>query len=480
MSASLSDIVAELNKHDLVLRVDRANDELLILDVEHDSRHIAQGTMFCCVKGGHYDGHKFVPDVETRGASALIVSEDVESLLPVITVSDARKAMAIAASVVHHFPSRDVPVFGITGTNGKTTTAIFLGAILEHADLQPVVIGTLTGARTTPESTTLQRTMRSAIEEGSRSVVMEVTSHALVLDRVVGTHFVVGVFTNLGRDHLDFHGTIENYFKAKAALFNANVIDTAIINVDDQWGRRLFAEVSSKFASGNIREVSLSQVSDLRTTMDSSSFTWRNKYVNLAIGGVFNVHNALCAAVAASAAGVDDATIVAGLESVTTVSGRLQHVPTRLGFEVYVDFAHTPDALAVVLSQAQESAGHGRVIVVFGCGGDRDRAKRGEMGEVASRLADVVVLTSDNSRSEEPVAIIAEIRQGMRSQTDVLEYVDRRQAIVEAINLARAGDVVIVAGKGHERGQNSHGVVVDFYDEDEVRSALALREGRSL
>ncbi len=479
MTASLSDVIAELHLHDLVVRVDHSNDDLLISDVEHDSRQVTPGSMFCCVKGEHYDGHEFVDAAKECGARALIVSEDVETDLPVIRVRDSRKAMAIAANVVHCFPSREVPVFGITGTNGKTTTATFLAAILDQAGLRPTVIGTLTGARTTPESTTLQRAMRSAIDDGSRAVVMEVTSHALILDRVFGTQFVAGVFTNLGRDHLDFHGTVENYFEAKAVLFQPRFTNVAIINVDDEWGRRLASEASKRFSDQKIHEVSLSQVSDLETTMDASTFTWRDLQANLAIGGVFNVYNALCAAVAASTVGVMDTTIVAGLESVVTVPGRLQHVPTRFGFEVYVDFAHTPDALEVVLAQAQKSAKSGRVIVVFGCGGDRDQAKRGEMGEVASRLADVVVLTSDNSRSEEPSAIIAEIRKGMRSRAEVLEYVDRRQAIGEAIFLAKAGDVVIVAGKGHERGQSSHGVVVDFYDEDEVRSALALREGRS-
>ena len=505
MSASLSDIVAELHEYQLVVRVDHHRDGLMVVDVEHDSRAVAPGSLFCCVKGELHDGHSFVSDVEAKGAIALVASDEVESNLPVIYVKDVRKAMAVAASVTHNFPSREVPVFGITGTNGKTTTAMFLAAILEQAGLSTTVIGTLTGARTTPESTTLQRSMRKAISEGSRAVAMEVTSHALVLDRVLGTHFAAGVFTNLGRDHLDFHGSIENYFAAKALLFDSRLINEAIINVDDEWGQRLFAEASKRFATEDIHSVSLSEISELRTTLNGSTFRWRNKQVTLSIGGAFNVHNALCAAMAASATGIADDVIVAGLESVASVSGRLQHITTSLGFDVYVDFAHTPDALAAVLQQAQDSAQAGRVIVVFGCGGDRDRAKRGEMGEVANRLADVVVLTSDNSRSEEPSAIIADIKHGINKHginkhgmdkhgsskhgiskhgmhvgAEVLEYVDRRQAIVEAILLATAGDVVIVAGKGHERGQSSHGVVVDFYDEDEVRSALALREGRSL
>ena len=478
MHVSLQDVAAELASRGL-LATDVGNvADVHIADVNHDSRKVHADTLFCCISGARTDGHQFVDAVAASGASALLVTQDAEYPLPFLKVLDDRRAMAYAAHVVHGRPSQEVPVFGVTGTNGKTTTAAMLSSILRCAGMSPHVFGTLNSERTTPEATDLQREMRRAINEGAQSVVMEVTSHALQLQRVAGVQFAAGIFTNLGHDHLDFHGTMENYFQAKAELFSTTTTRVAIVNIDDTWGMKLAESLESRYAGSDIVRVSINEAQNLQSTLANSTFTWRGKNVALPLGGLFNVGNALLAASAAEVYGVSLEAIVEGLEALQVVPGRVQKVSNSSGVHAFVDFAHTPDSLQAMLSSARTSAGKGRVIVVFGCGGDRDREKRPEMGRVASEIADIVIVTSDNSRSEDPASIIADICSGM-GKTRPVEIANRREAITHAVNLAQSGDVVIVAGKGHETLQLIGTMSLPFSDVEELELAFAQKEAVS-
>ena len=478
MHVSLQDVAAELASRGL-LATDVGNvADVHIADVNHDSRKVHADTLFCCISGARTNGHQFVDAVATSGASALLVTQDAEYPLPFLKVLDDRRAMAYAAHVVHGRPSQEVPVFGVTGTNGKTTTAAMLSSILRCAGMSPHVFGTLNSERTTPEATDLQREMRRAINEGAQSVVMEVTSHALQLQRVAGVQFAAGIFTNLGHDHLDFHGTMENYFEAKAELFSTTTTRVAIVNIDDTWGMKLAESLESRYAGSDIVRVSINEAQNLQSTLANSTFTWRGKNIALPLGGLFNVSNALLAASAAEVYGVSLEAIVEGLEALQVVPGRVQKVSNSSGVHAFVDFAHTPDSLRAMLSFARASAGKGRVIVVFGCGGDRDREKRPEMGRVASEIADIVIVTSDNSRSEDPASIIADICSGM-GKTSPVEIANRREAITHAVNLAHSGDVVIVAGKGHETLQLIGTMSLPFSDVEELELAFAQKEAVS-
>jgi len=475
MRVSLQDVAVELASRGVLASEVGDVVDIAISDVSHDSRNVESGTLFCCIAGANTDGHQFVDRATQSGASALLVTQDGPYSLPFLKVREDRKAMAFAAHVVHGRPSLEVPIFGITGTNGKTTTAAMLAAILKSAGKVSHVFGTLNSERTTPESTDLQREMRRAIDTGAQSVVMEVTSHALQLQRVAGVQFAAGIFTNLGHDHLDFHGTIENYFAAKAELFRTSTTQLAIINVDDAWGVKLVDLLKDSYTSSDLVRVSLKEVQNLHSSLSQSSFTWRGRDIALPIGGIFNVSNALLAATAAEEHGVDRDAIVHGLENLALIPGRVQKIANTSGVEAFVDFAHTPDSLFAILSSARVSAKSGRVIVVFGCGGDRDREKRPEMGKIASELADVVIVTSDNSRSEDPLAIIADICSGM-NKTRAVEIANRREAIAFAVGLAQSGDIVIVAGKGHEAFQVTGNMSEPLSDREELELAFAHKK----
>jgi UDP-N-acetylmuramoyl-L-alanyl-D-glutamate--2,6-diaminopimelate ligase len=380
--------------------------------------------------------------------------------------------MAPVAAAFHGHPSDALRVVGITGTNGKTTVAYLVQAILEAHGWPTGVIGTLSGARTTPEAPLLQAELAGFRDEGRRAVAMEVSSHALVQHRVDAVHFAVAVFTNLSQDHLDYHGSMDAYFEAKAQLFRAERAEVAVINADDPAGRMLLER-------GGVRTVaySLADAVDLEVGREGSTFRWEGVPVSLLLGGRFNVANALAAATAARELDVPAEAVAAGLAAVRGVPGRFERIEAGQPFTVVVDYAHTPDGLEQALRSAREMAGDGRVVVVFGCGGDRDRSKRPRMGEVATRLADMAVLTSDNPRSEDPQAIIDEVRAGV-TRTDVLVVEpDRRAAIEGALAEAEAGDVVLVAGKGHETGQEQAGRVEPFDDRDVAREALAHAVG---
>jgi len=359
----------------------------------------------------------------------------------------------------------------LTGTNGKTTTAYMLGAILSAANVRNQVAGTLSGLRTTPEATDLQRALRSWHEDGGQAYVMEVSSHALQQDRVLGTRFAVGIFTNLGIDHLDYHGTVEAYFAAKARLFTTGMTDRSVINRDDVHGQQLLDVVGSSAVS-----FGLSDATDVIVGPESVRFTWSGVAMQLPMGGTFNLANALGAATAARELGIEIEAIAEGLGSMQPVRGRLEPVANDRGIVVLVDYAHTADALERVLTSVRTSMGsQGKLTVVFGCGGDRDASKRGPMGAIASELADRVILTADNSRSEDTASIVDQIMNGIatkKSSVSVAQILDREEAIAEAISASVRGDVVLIAGKGHETTQEIAGRITDFDDAAVARRIL--------
>jgi len=457
--------------------------DVTITAIAYDSRQATPGSLYCCLVGVDHDGHDFAPEAVANGAVALVVERSLALDVPQVLVPDARLAMALLAAAFEGHPSRQLDVIGITGTNGKTTTTYFLQNIFEAAGRRTEVLGTLSGARTTPEAPDLQHQLATWRDEGVSVVAMEVSSHALDLHRVDGTRFRAAVFTNLSRDHLDYHKTVEAYFEAKARLFDPDLADAAVVNLDSPHGR-LLRDVAQIPTTG----FSLDDVTDLVVGAAGSRFTWRGQRVELGIGGAFNVSNALAAAETAVVLGLDPAHIAAGLSEPVVVPGRFEHVDAGQPFTVLVDYAHTPDGLDQVLSAAREilesaeraaPGGVDRdVIVVFGCGGDRDASKRPAMGEVAARLSDRVVLTADNSRREDTGAIIEAVKEGFdrassRRARDLVIEPDRRSAIATALQVASPGDLVVVAGKGHEAMLVIGDTAIPFDDRQVVREELA-------
>ena len=444
-----------------------------VTSVEHDSRRVVPGTLFCCLPGRHSDGHEHAAEAVARGAVALVCEHLVAAGVPAdlvqarVGVGCARPSMARLAAALADFPSRQLVMAGVTGTNGKTTVTQLLAAIFGAAGLGAHVIGTLGGARTTPEATELQpilgelrdRQRTTGVPQG---VAMEVSSHALVQSRVDGIHFDVAVFTNLSHDHLDFHADMEAYFAAKASLFSPEHAVAGVVSVDDEWGRRLLA-------GGRIPLVGVSrtEATDVVLALGASRFTWRGHPVEVALSGGFNVENALLAAEAAVVLGIEPAVVAAGLGRAQPVPGRFEVVSAATGPIVVVDYAHTPASLARVIAEARSLAPGARVTVVFGCGGDRDAAKRPAMG-AAALAADLAVLTTDNPRGEDPDQIVAEVLTGVGpnalAQGRVVLEPDRRRAIELAIGRAGPGDVVLICGKGHETTQQLGTEVVAFDD----------------
>jgi UDP-N-acetylmuramoyl-L-alanyl-D-glutamate--2,6-diaminopimelate ligase len=423
-------------------------------DLAYDTRTVADGTLFFCVRGTRADGHELAADAVARGAVALVVERELALPVPQLVVADSRRAMASAAVAFFGDPSRELDVAAVTGTAGKTTTTYLLYEILRATGRRPGLLTNLErrvggetrpAALNTPEAIDLQRLLREMVDEGDDACAMEATSHASAQGRLDGVRFAVLVFTNLAHEHLDFHGTMDAYFDAKRRLFAQ--AEHAVVNVGDDWGRRLADELPGAF------------------TFDAS----RDRLdANLKLRGRFNVENALGAAVAARALGIGEAAIRAGIEAVSGVPGRLELVDEGQRFAVIVDYAHKPGSLERVLEEARRLA-TGRVICVFGCGGDRDREKRPLMGRIAADLADVAIVTSDNPRSEDPQAIIEEVLAGA---PELEVEPDRRAAIARVIASAREGDVVLVAGKGNEQGQEIAGAVHPFDDRDVVREVL--------
>lgn len=452
-----------------------------ITALAYDDRGVRPGTLFFCVPGFTRDGHDFAPAAVRRGAAALIVQRPLGLGVPEIVVDDVRAAMAPAAAALHGDPTAAMDLVGITGTNGKTTTAYLVRALLTAAGRPTGLLGTVKSivggaetpaVRTTPEAIDLQATFAAMRAAGDVACVMEVSSHALQLRRADAIHWDVAVFTNLTQDHLDFHPTMEDYFLAKRRLFVAGEPAACVVNVDDAYGRRLAAELPNAVTYGIDAADAALRATDVRFDLRGSSFRVGELSCTLPLPGRFNVLNALAAIGAARALGVDDATIAAALPTAARAPGRFEPIDEGQPFAVLVDYAHTPDSLENVLAAARPLT-DGRVISVFGCGGDRDRGKRPRMGEISARLADLTFVTSDNPRSEEPAAIIDEILAGVDDRARVVAIEDRRAAIEAAVAAAEPGDVVVIAGKGHEQGQEfADGRTVPFDDATVAREAL--------
>jgi UDP-N-acetylmuramoyl-L-alanyl-D-glutamate--2,6-diaminopimelate ligase len=449
----------------------------------YDTRAVGPGTLFFCVPGFTRDGHDFAPDAVARGAVALVVERTLGLGVPEVAVADVRAAMAPAAARLAGDPTARLVTAGITGTSGKTTSAYLLRALLEEAGRPTGLLGTVaaivggeerSAARTTPEAVDLQRTFAEMLDAGDEAVVMEVSSHALALHRADAIHWAVAVFTNLTPEHLDFHADMDDYFAAKRRLFEAEP-RAAVVNVDDPWGARLAREHPGALRIGIDSPGAQLRAEVLELTPAGSRFRADGLELRTALPGRFNVLNALGAVAAARALGVDDATIARALPRAQRVPGRLEPVDEGQPFALFVDYAHKPDALEAVLRTARTMT-EGRLLVVVGAGGDRDRAKRPLMGRVVAELADHAILTSDNPRSEDPEAILAELAAGAAGRDGVELVVDRRDAIARAVDAARPGDVVVVAGKGHETYQElAGGVRVPFDDVAVAREALASR-----
>jgi UDP-N-acetylmuramoyl-L-alanyl-D-glutamate--2,6-diaminopimelate ligase len=433
-----------------------------VTELAYDARTAGNGSLFFCVPGSRVDGHDLAPEAVARGAVALVCERRLDVGVPQVVVPSVRRAMGPAAAMFFGNPSGEVPVAGITGTSGKTTTSYLLWEILDAAERRPGLIGSIERrvgderrpvALNTPEAIDLQRLLREMVDAGNRTVAIEATSIASAQGRLEGLRFEALVFTNLSQDHLDFHGTMEAYFAAKRRLFDQAAY--AAVNVGDEWGRKLAAELPDALTYGFADDAEL-----------------RPSYVDgidLQLRGRFNVENALAAAAAARLLGIGDEAIATGLARVPGVPGRFESVDEGQPFAVIVDYAHKPGALENVLRTAREVADGHRVLCVFGCGGDRDRGKRPQMGRIAAELADRAILTTDNPRSEDPEAIAAEVLAG----APALEVeLDRAAAIARAIEAAEPGDVVLIAGKGHEQGQEVAGVVHPFDDREVAREAL--------
>lgn len=448
--------------------------DFYVTDVTHDSREVESGSLFVAIPGSRVDGHEFIEGLPPGSAACVMTPRD--TAVPQLVVADTRLAMGQLANLVHGRPSEHLDVVGVTGTNGKTSVSYLLASILRAAGRRPACIGT-TGVvvgstrrplpRTTPEASDLHRLLGALRAEGMDSVVLEVSSHALALHRVEGITFAVVGFTNLSHDHLDFHRDMEEYFAAKARLFE--LCDRRVVNVDDLYGRRLARDHEALRVGEEVR------ATQTRVGTDSSTFILHvgqvRREVKLPLGGRFMIENALMAAGLAVRLGIGPAVIAAGLAGATTVPGRFEAIRMGQDFAVIVDYAHGPEGVAAAIASAREIT-PGRVIAVVGAGGDRDREKREPMGRAAA-AADVVILTSDNPRSEDPRAIIEDVRVGTsRTSTRVLVEPDRRSGIEQALALAAGGDTVLVLGKGHEAFQEVGGRTVPFDDREVARSIL--------
>jgi len=449
-----------------------------ISELAVDSRTAQPGSLFVAVRGERVDGHRYAKAAVARGSAALVVERQLDEVdVPQIVVEDTRIAISRLADTFYGRPSQVLTVFGVTGTNGKTTTTYLLRSIAEAADVPCGVIGTLGGMfgrhnwaleNTTPLAVELHRLLAEMRDDGARAVAMEVSSHALALGRADDVRFRAAALTNVTRDHLDFHGTLARYVAAKRRLFD--LAEYAVLNVDDAVGRTFAGEFVTATTYAIDRNAQL-RATNIVLQGDGTRFDVDGLHVEIALPGRFNVANALAAIGLARAGGFDDDAIVRGLAAARAVPGRMERIGA-FGIDAIVDYAHTPDALANVLRAARETT-RGRLIVVFGCGGDRDPGKRVEMGRIAAEAADAVIVTSDNPRSENPAAIAAAVAEGIVAEV----ILDRRTAIRRAINDARAGDTVVVAGKGHETYQIIGDDRLPFDDRDEVRSAFSLRSG---
>jgi UDP-N-acetylmuramoyl-L-alanyl-D-glutamate--2,6-diaminopimelate ligase len=457
--------------------------DTVVTDVHMDSRAVTPGSLYVAIRGERSDGHDFVSSAAAAGAVAVAVEEPPQEEIPHLLVEDTRTALGWIAAETHGYPARSLGVVGITGTNGKTTVAHMLAAMTEGTARSTAVVGTVStnlgdldaSPRTTPEASEIQRIMRRLVDGGRvTDLAVEVSSHAMVMGRVNGVEFDVVAFTNLSHDHLDYHETMEEYYRAKAALFSPQWAPRGIVWTDDPWGRRLAAEASIpvvRVGAESGADVPVTYGSD---TLEGSRFTLEIDGechdIETALPGRFNVANAAIAVVCAHLQGIDVVSAIAGLKAMTPIPGRFDTLHSETGLWVIVDYAHTPDAIANVIEQSRSLVG-GRVIVVVGAGGDRDREKRPMMGEAAA-TADLAIVTTDNPRSEDPMVIIGQVIAGVPAAGHLVVEPDRRLAIRRALGEADAGDAVLILGKGHETGQEINSRVEPFDDRAIAREEL--------
>jgi UDP-N-acetylmuramoyl-L-alanyl-D-glutamate--2,6-diaminopimelate ligase len=461
------------------------DDSVEIADLAYAAGAVRPGALFFCVRGSLADGHDFAPAALEHGAAALAVERRLPLEVPQLVVEDARASMPAAAAAFFGYPTRELEVAGVTGTTGKTTTTYLVHSILEAAGRKPGLIGTVESriggeprpaVRTTPEAIDLQRAFRAMLDAGDRSCALEATSHGSELGRLSGIRFAALAFTNLSEEHLDFHGTMERYFAAKRRLFIGPEPPPAAVNVDDPYGRELADELRAA-GRAPLLTYGFAQDAEIRPEeLDGGRLRAGGIELETRLRGRFNVENVLAAVATALLLDVPDEAVAAGVARVQGVPGRFETVDEGQPFTVVVDYSHKPGALENVLRAARDLAG-GRVLCVFGCGGDRDRTKRPLMGRIAAELADVAIVTSDNPRSEDPAAIIDEVVAGAPGRLEVEP--DRRMAIERALEEAAAGDVVVIAGKGHEQGQEVAGRVLPFDDREVARETLRALGARA-
>lgn len=465
-----------------------APDDPTVSDVHHDSREVTSGSLYVALRGSRTDGHDYVDDAVRNGSVAVCVEDRVETTVPQMLVVDTRSALGPLSAEVHHRPSEVVDVVGVTGTNGKTTVTHYVESIAGHAGRRTGLVGTIrtriggesvASTMTTPEASELQRLLAEMRDRGVELAAIEVSSHALELGRVGGTRFAVAAFTNLSQDHLDFHGDMTSYRRAKERLFTGYPVGTAVINVDDPVGAEIAAGRSGELLTvGAGADI---EVSDIRPGPERSRFRlrtpWGRTWVDAPVVGDFNVANLALAAGCCLAEGIGLDAVVDGMSTVARVPGRFEVVPNDRPFSVVVDYAHTPDGVRRAV-EAGSTVTAGRVIALIGAGGDRDRGKRAAMGAAASG-ADLVVVTSDNPRSEDPRAIVESVSAGVREGTAKIVEVDRRMAIEKAVAAAAPGDLVLILGRGHEPTQEIGGEQVPFDDRLVAAEAIASLGRRS-
>lgn len=452
--------------------------------IAYRSDEVRPGDAFFCVPGFRHDGHSFAADAVARGALALVCERGCALGVPEAVVSDTRRALAIASARFHGDPTSRLEVFGVTGTNGKTTTTYLMDSVLRAAGHVTGLIGTvetriaeerLPSGRTTPESADVQALFARMRDEGVSAVTMEVSSHAIDLHRVDGIRFAVAAFTNLTQDHLDYHRTIEEYWSVKRRLFTDFDVRERVVDIDDAFGARLAEELGVFWTVGRAERAQVRATDEIpgpRSTLFTLRTPTGDARVDLPLAGAYNVSNALAAAGSALSAGIGLAEVVTGLERAPQVPGRLERIEAGQPFSVYVDYAHTPDSLAKAIA-AVRAVTAGQVITVFGCGGDRDPEKRPLMGRAAGEGSDQVVVTSDNPRSEDPVGIVLAIEDGLRDTDAVYEVeIDRRTAIGRALAIAGPTDAVLIAGKGHEDYQIFSDRTIHFDDREVAREEL--------
>jgi UDP-N-acetylmuramoyl-L-alanyl-D-glutamate--2,6-diaminopimelate ligase len=457
------------------MTLDAATGRIEVSDVQMDSRRCGPGSLFFALAGTQGHGARFAADAVERGAVAVVSDRPLDLAVPVLVVASSvlRATMAEASAAIVGHPELGLYLVGVTGTNGKTTVTTLVAQLAQALGWGGASVGTLTQERTTPDAPELARALADAAasmgDAPRRVVALEVSSHALDQGRVEGLRFAVAAFTNLGHDHLDYHGTMEEYFAAKASLFTPERARRAVVWVDDPYGARLAASTALA-----VTRVSRADAVEAVTSLHGSTFFWRGQLVSTPLVGGYNVDNALVALAVVADLGAEPADLAAAMAQVRGVPGRFELVEAG-EVSVIVDYAHTPDGLERLLRDVRDLTA-GQVVVVFGCGGQRDRTKRPEMGEVAARLADVAVVTSDNPRGEDPEAIIDEIVAGAGAgPAATWRESDRRAAIARALESARAGDVVVIAGKGHESSQDFGDRVVPFSDREVARELAGQR-----